>query len=101
MTDTTTEFCYDTRAELDADIPAFDPFDFGMSARGRREIAETYGSPIAWCTPDLARSVIGAGHVDAWPPSGLEAVGVPCSRVTWCGDVDRAIERLSVAGDVM
>ncbi len=42
-------FNYESQADLNTDIPAFDPFDLDMSARDRRDVCETYGGRLTWC----------------------------------------------------
>ncbi len=68
-------FFYESPAALNVDLPAFDPFDPDMSARDRRDVADTYRSPIAWrALADVQGALIAVealGHVytDAFPRS--------------------------------
>ena len=54
-----TTFESDTMAELNTDIPCFDPFGCD-SARDRRDVADTQGGPIVWCSITLVGHILDA-----------------------------------------
>jgi hypothetical protein len=67
-------FHCDSVEELNADLISFDPFDPHMSNRDKRDVADTYGSPIAWrALADVAECLAyaersgGIWHFDAMP----------------------------------
>jgi hypothetical protein len=52
-------FYSESQAELNADIPCFDPFSCETTS-DRRDVADTYTTPIVWCHLSLVSHAIQA-----------------------------------------